>query len=111
MATGTDIQVTISPAAQAKIDSFAQRTEFEQTLEYAKRAIPGVTHIEVDAPWIHHYQDDPIVFLDIYCSPAQGQADPRVLENRLACWQRETFPPEVYVNFHPRVQFGAPHGR
>jgi hypothetical protein len=110
MATGTDIQVTITPEAQAKIDELRIRPEFERMLEQAKRTIPGVTHIEADAPWIHHYQDNPVIYLDIYIPDSAADAS-RALEGEYSRWLWSAFPPEVHANVCPTVYLGVPHGR
>jgi hypothetical protein len=99
MATGTDIKVTITPEAQAKIDELGRRPEFERMLEHARRTIPGVTAIAVDAPWIHDLQDDSIVFLEIYVRDAEPKLDHLALEREYFRWQCAVFPPEVYAHF------------
>jgi hypothetical protein len=111
MATGTNIQVTITSEAQAKIDGWGMRAEFERMLEHARRSIPGVTAVAVDAPWLHDLNDDPIVFVEIYMQEGEPKLDPLALEDEYFRWQCDNFPVEVYANFRAMVHVGEPYGR
>jgi hypothetical protein len=111
MATGTEIQVTITPEAQAKIDELGRRAEFERTLEHAKQTIPGVVAIDVDAPWIHDYQDDSIVFLEVYAKPIPSFEEMRLQTDKFLRWQYQTFPVEVCATFRLGVSPLEANGR
>jgi hypothetical protein len=98
MSTTAKVPVAISPEAEAFIDRFGQRAEFETMIDRARHVVPGLRSIEVvldeateDMPpgvvlWTHRHDLTP------------GNDNDPTCRNWID-WMVATFPPDVCQNF------------
>jgi hypothetical protein len=97
MATLTEIPVTVSPDAAARVAELGMQREFQMMIDQLKQIIPGLREIEVTLEYPPDYDDDPMVLLSTVQPPPTEEVDPTCGNWR--SWLIETFPPDVLRHF------------
>ncbi len=93
MNTSTDVPLTITPEAQARIAELGLRKELEQMIARVRAAVPGLAAIEVAVAERYDTGGEPGINITAYSDQIFG------LESTFSWdwtrWEVETFPPQV----------------
>ena len=108
MNASTDVPVTITPQAEARITELDMRKEFEQIIAYVREVVPELAAIEVVRELPHDTDWEPIS-ITAYSDPvfADGGNTPGQLDE----WVVKTFPPQVLEHLVILLSPGKPHTR
>jgi len=103
MATVTEIPVTVSPDAAARVAELGMQREFQMMIDQLKQLIPGLRAIEATLEYPPDYEDDPMVLLTTYQPEYSGPGlDPTHVA--WTDWFMQTFAPDVLRHF-VRLEF------
>ncbi len=93
MTTATEVKVTVTPEAAARVAELGFQKEFDQLIEHARKTIPGVRKIEaiMEPPDDMHPEDQVVIWIGI--ADEQFRNNPGVKAYKL--WRVETFSPDV----------------
>jgi hypothetical protein len=103
MSASTDVPVTITPGAEARIAELGMRKELEQMIAHVREVTPGLQAIEVTVAECYDSRDVPGVSIDAYSDRVYEPDD--TTDRDTIRWEVETFPPQVLehlgILFHP----------
>ncbi len=107
MSISTNVPVTITPEASARVDELGLRAELEQMLEHARQTVPDLTRIELTYLEPYDTGIDPGIGIEAYINR------PFIPEDRIsetfARWEIGIFPPEVLQYFTFLLRFETNH--
>ena len=109
MNASTDVPVTITPEAEARIAELGMRKELEQMIAHVREVVPGLAAIEVTIAECYDTRDETGVSIEAYSD--------RVFESGsttswdLTGWAVETFPPQVLEHLCILFSPGRPNAR
>ena len=109
MSSATEIALSISPEAAARVAELGLQREFEQMLEHARQTIPGLYRLEAAVPPLYDLGGEPGVVIDAFVPDRGLPYNPAQAE--YGRWQVRTFPPEVCEHFTLLTNHGPPPGR
>jgi hypothetical protein len=92
----TEVPVTVTPEAAARVAELGMQEPYEAFLNYA-RAVPGVRLIEVKLNERYDTGDEPGVFIEVFVAGGEDAWDE--LDRRCGNWYVQEFPPEVCEHF------------
>lgn len=109
MTTSTDVPVTITPEAEARIAELGMRKELEQMIAYVREVVPELAGIEVALTERFDTGSEPGITIEAYSD--------RIFEpgNTVSWdsirWEVETFPPQVLEHLCILFSPGRPNAR
>jgi hypothetical protein len=110
MAAAT-IPVTVAEDAAARVAALGMQREFEQMIEHAKQALPGLRAIRVTLEYDPECPTNPpgvVIWAHRDDSLWKGKLDPA--EEDYTSWKISTFPPEVLWHITVMPVYGGPDG-
>jgi hypothetical protein len=93
MATTTEVKVTVTPEAAARVAELGLQKEFDQLVERARTTIQGVRWIDVQLEPPYDTGDEDQVVLWIRIANNLLLKNPSI--EQLRTWKLETFSPDV----------------
>jgi hypothetical protein len=109
MSASTDIPVTITPEAAARLAELGMQAEFEQMVEHARQVVSDLVAIEVEIAEPYDTGSEPGINIRAYSDR------PYVPEDRTSwdfgVWEVRTFPPQVCEHMRVLLIYGRPHAR
>jgi hypothetical protein len=93
MSVSTDVPLTITPEAGARIAELGMRKELEQMIAYVREVVPGLTAIDVTIAECYDTRDETGVSITA-CSDRVFEPGNTVSWDS-AAWAVKTFPPKV----------------
>jgi hypothetical protein len=108
MNASTDIPLTITPEASARIAELSMQKEFEQMIAYVRERVPELAAIEVVRELPYDTDWEPIsitAYSDRVFTPGDNTSA------KLSEWRVATFPPQVLENLVLLLSPGRPHAR
>lgn len=109
MNTSTDIPVTITPEAEARIAELGMRKELEQMIAHVREVVPGLTAINVKLAECYDTRDETGVSIFAYSDRLFEPGSTTSWE--ITRWAVETFPPEVLEHLCILFSPGRPNAR
>ena len=109
MAILTEIPVTVSADAAARVAALGMQREFQMMIDQLKQIIPGLRAIEVTLEYPPDYEDEPAVLLTTVQPPPAQEIDPT--RDAWRAWFVETLPPDVLRHFVRLPFYEAGNGR
>ncbi|SRR5579875_1824062 len=106
MNTSTDVPLTISPEAQARIAELGLQKEFEQMIAHVRAAVPGLVAIEVVRELPYDTAWEPV---SITAYSDQAFKPEEKASRNLSQWEVETFPPQVLEHLIILLSPWSPH--
>lgn len=109
MNTATDIPVTITSEAEARITELGMRKELEQMIAHVRKTVPGLAAIEVRIEECYDTRDETGVSIEAYSDrvfqPGESVSD------EIDRWVINTFPPQVLEHLCILFSPGRPNAR
>jgi hypothetical protein len=99
MATDTTIPVEVSNEAREHIAELGMQREFEEMIEHAKQALPGVRWIDVAPTDSPEEPGDLRILISPHRPPSSNLDEVNRAEWDYIGWFVRTFPPKVCENF------------
>lgn len=109
MNASTDIPVTITPEAEARIAELGMRKELEQMIAYVREVVPGLAAIEVTIAECYDTRDETGVSITA-CSDRLFEPGEKVSEE-IDEWVVHTFPPQILEHLCILYSPGRPNAR
>ena len=109
MNAATDVPVTITAEAEARITELGMRKELEQMIAHVREVVPELTAIEVEIAERYDTGGEPGINIRAY-SDRPYDAEDKTSWN-LIRWAVETFPPQVLEHLCVLPSYGRPHAR
>ncbi|HEY7158138.1 MAG TPA: hypothetical protein VH575_29570 [Gemmataceae bacterium] len=106
MNASTDVPLTITPEAAARIAELGVQKEFEQMIAYVREMVPELTAIEVVRELPYDTDWEPIS-ITAYSDQVFATGDNT--SAKLAKWRTETFPPQVLEHLVLLLSPGRPY--
>jgi hypothetical protein len=109
MNTSTDVPVTITAEAEARIRELGMSKELEQMIAHVRETVPGLTDIEVTIAECYDTREETGISIEAYSD--------RVFESGsttswdITRWAVETFPPQVLEHLCILFSPGRPNAR
>ena len=103
MNTLTDIPITVSPEAAARVAELDMQAEFDQMLEKARRTLAGLRRMNVVLDPPYDTGDEPSVVIEAIRREPSVPRDPT--EREWTNWKLKTFSPDVVRHFCLLVGF------
>jgi hypothetical protein len=98
MSASTDVPVTITPGAEARIAELGMRKEFEQMIAFASEITPGLKVIEVSVNECYDTRDETGISIEAI-SDKLFQPEERTNREKIVRRIVDTFPPQVLEHF------------
>ncbi len=103
MSASTDVPVTITAGAEARIVELSLRNEVNRMIAYVREVVPGLQAIEVTVAECYDSRDEPGVSIEAYSDEVFKPED--TTKQEMISWVVDTFPPQVLehlgIVFHP----------
>ena len=109
MPTLTEVPVSVSPEAAARVTELGMQADFDQMLEKARRTLAGLHRINVVLDPPYDTGDEPSVVIEAIRAENGVLTDPT--EREWDNWRLNTFAPDVCRHFCLLVLFETPHAR
>jgi hypothetical protein len=109
MNASTDVPLTITPEAAARIAELGIQKEFEQMLEHARRVVADLAAIDVEIAEPYDTGAEPGINIWAYSDRPFVPAD--TTSQDLGKWRVRTFPPQVCEHMRVLLTYGRPHAR
>ncbi len=109
MNAATDIPVTITPEAEARITELGMRKELEQMIAHVREVVPGLSAIDVKLAECYDTRDETGVSIFAY-SDRLFQPGEKV-SDEMDRWAINTFPPQVLEHLCILYSPGRPNAR
>ena len=108
MSASTDIPLTITPEAAARIAELGMQNEFEQMIEHTRQVVPALAAIEVVRELPYDTDSEPVSITAYWDRPYAPEDNTSADLDR---WVVEMFPPHVLEHMHIFLIHGRPHAR
>lgn len=109
MSASTDVPVTISPEAAARVAELGMQKEMEQMIAHVREVVPSLVAIEVEIAERYDLGGEPGISIIPYSDQPYVEEDRTSWE--LIGWESRTFPPQVLEHFAILIVNGRPHAR
>jgi len=109
MSASTDIPLTITPEAAARIAELGMRKEFEQMIEHTRQVVPDLAAIEVTIAECYDTRDEPGVSIEAYSDQVFEPGDNT--SEKVSRWAVNNFRPQVLEHLCILFNPGEPYGR
>lgn len=109
MSTSTDVPLTLTPEAEARIQELGMRKEMEQMIAHVREVVPGLAAIEVTIAECYDTRDETGVSIEAYSDRVYEPGS--TLSWDLTRWAVETFPPQVLEHLCILFSPGRPNAR
>ena len=109
MNESTDVPLTITPEAAARIAELGMQKELEQMIAYVREKVPGLNAIEVTIEECYDTRDETGVRIEASSDQVFEPEDNT--SATLDEWVIETFPPQVLEHLCLLLSPGNPHAR
>ena len=93
MNTSTDVPVTITPEAEARLAELGMRKEMEQMVAHVREVVPGLAAIEVTIEECYDSRDETGIRIEAYSDQVFEPGNTVSWDS--AAWAVKTFPPQV----------------
>ncbi len=104
-----DVPVVVDPEAAARVAELGMQAEFEQMLDYTRRAVPDLRRIDVEVAWPYDTGREPGV--TIVATTGRPWVQEERPWDKLAAWMINTFPPQVWEHFMIDLLYGGENAR
>jgi hypothetical protein len=109
MNASTDIPVTITPEAEARIAELGMRKELEQMIDYVRAVTPGLAAIEVTVAERYDTGGEPGISIEAYSDQVFEPGNTVSWDS--ITWAVNTFPPQVLEHLCILFSPGRPNAR
>lgn len=109
MNASTDVSVTTSPEAEARIAELGMHKELEQMIAYVREVVPGLAAIEVKIEECYDTRDETGIRVEAYSNQVFEPGDNT--SAKLDRWVIATFPPQVLEHVCILFSPGRPYAR
>lgn len=109
MNASTEVPVTFTPEAEARLAELGMRPQAEQMIAYVREAVPGLTAIEVTIEECYDTRDETGIRIEAY---SDRVFEPGVNSSaKVDDWVVNTFPPQVLEHLCVLFSPGRPYAR
>jgi hypothetical protein len=105
----TNVPLTVTPEAAARVAELGMQRELEEMLERARQSVPDLRAIDVQLWGPYDEGDEPRVVILATKASRILPYDPT--ENELGRWEVTTFPPDVCRHFVMLIMYETGDGR
>jgi hypothetical protein len=109
MNASTDVPLTITPEAAARIAELGMQKELEQMIEHVREVVPNLAAIEVTIAECYDTRDEPGISIVAYSDRAFAPEANTSWD--LIGWAVDTFPPQVLEHLCIQLSPGRPYAR
>ncbi|HEY7425511.1 MAG TPA: hypothetical protein VH682_14870 [Gemmataceae bacterium] len=109
MRASTDVPLTITPEAAARVAELGMHKELEQMIAYVREVVPGLMTIEVVREECYDTRDEPGVSITAYSDQVFEAGDTTSWDS--IGWAVKTFPPQVLEHLCILFSPGRPNAR
>src|SRR5579859_2692634 len=109
MSASTDVPVTITPEAAARLDELGMHKELEQMIAHVREVVAELVAIEVEIVECYDSRDEPGVCIRAYT--VQPYVPDNTISWDLIRWDVETFPSRVLEHLNIDLVYGRPDAR
>jgi hypothetical protein len=109
MSASTEVPLTITPEAAARIAELGMRKELEQMIEHVREAVPGLAAIDVEIAECYDSRDETGVSIVAYSDRVFEPGSTTSWD--LIGWSVDTFPPQVLEHLCILLSPGRPYAR
>ena len=109
MSASTDIPLTITAEAAARIAGLGMQKEFEQMIEHVREVVPALAAIEVTIAECYDTRDEPGVSIEAYSDQVFEPGDNT--SEKVSRWAVDNFPPQVLEHLCILFSPGEPYAR
>lgn len=109
MNASTEVPVTITPEAEARLAELGMRPQAEQMIAHVREVVPGLAAIEVTIEECYDSRDETGIRIEAYSDRVFEPGDTTSWD--LTRWVVETFPPRVLEHLAILFSPGRPDAR
>jgi hypothetical protein len=108
MSASTDVPLTVTPEATARLAELGMQRELEQMIEHVRQVVPGLAAIEVTIAECYDSRDEPGVSIEAFSDEA-FEPGGAASQDKLEEWVLDTFPPQVLEHLCIHFSPGRPY--
>jgi hypothetical protein len=109
MNASTDVPVTITAEAEARLAELGMRKEAEQMIAHIREVVPGLNAVEVEIAECYDSRDETGINITAYSNRVFLPGDTTSWDSTR--WAVTTFPPQVLEHLCILFSPGSPHAR